>query len=784
LARARRRRVPRVPRCAGSRPARNGIAAKRPDRRRRFWYRFHKAASTAEKMRETMKEDTSRHQSVRAVVRCLVPLLMAAGLGGAAAAAPQADPLVLDSRVTILESPNTAPAIRRAAEDLRSDFEKVLGVRPRLVSRIEDGGGETIMIGQASDLPAALRPKGLSAPESFSISLAATGKSPARVLLLTGADMRGTIYAIYQFSQDYLGVNPMYYWTDKQPPRRARLEIPANLSRAFPAPLYKYRGFFINDEDQLTGWAPGEKTDKSGIALAVMNKIYETVLRLKGNMIVPGTWDFPTAPQMKLVGERGLILTQHHAMPLGVNVARWPANVPYNYTTHPEILERAWKDAVAAYDPHQEILWSVGLRGLSDTPYSSMDPSVVGNDKAQGALINKAIVAQMKIVRAVHPDAKFVTDFWMEGARLVHEGFLKIPDGVTPVWADTGYGLVQDNGTIAAGQGVYYHVAMLNGRANQLSEMVPVSRIYSEFGRFIKAHATEYMLLNTSDIRAVSMTTKAVMDVAWGGVPAGSTNPPDQYYRNWATSEFGEKSANLLAGVYEEYFKAPALLPNSQDEYGDQIYHSEARQMLLSYMDSPPYYAIPGQSPKWTPVRILGINADPQSHRDIGPDYLDKTIPRELAQCSSAQPRWDAVWKDALAAESSVAPDRRPYYEYEVLTMVAINRDSNRILCLVANAVQDARHGDKAKARHEADEALAAFDEIHRYEAKSEYGKWKHWYRGEWLDGIDETRAMVVAFEKYLDDPDATLPPPVMTNGWQGYYHIMHYEGDQTVDVK
>ena len=90
---------------------------------------------------------------------------------------------------------------------------------------------------------------------------------------------------------------------------------------------------------------------------------------------------------------------------------------------------------------------------------------------------------------------------------------------MTTVWADTGFGVVQDKGLVAKGQGMYYHVAMLNGRANQLSEMVPVDRIYSEFGRYIKAGATQYVLLNTSDLRAVSMTTKAVMDTAWGGVP-------------------------------------------------------------------------------------------------------------------------------------------------------------------------------------------------------------------------------------------------------------------------
>ena len=99
------------------------------------------------------------------------------------------------------------------------------------------------------------------------------------------------------------------------------------------------------------------------------------------------------------------------------------------------------------------------------------------------------------------------------------EGLSKIPPEVTLVWADTGYGDMQDGGKVAAGQGAYFHVAMMNGNANQLSEMVPVAVIQAELGRYIKAGATSYFLVNTSDIRPVAMTTRAVMDVAWGGVP-------------------------------------------------------------------------------------------------------------------------------------------------------------------------------------------------------------------------------------------------------------------------
>ena len=242
------------------------------------------------------------------------------------------------------------------------------------------------------------------------------------MICLTGADMRGTIYAIYQFSQTVLGVDPMYLWTDKQPEKRSSIALPEDFARIYPKPVFKYRGFFPNDEDLLTGWIPAAKGEHTGISLKVWDNIFETTLRLKGNMIVPGTWIFPDDAQVDAAAKRGLIVNQHHAIPLGVNVARWPKDVPYNFSTHPEILERAWTNAVAAYKPDEEILWSVGLRGLSDSSYASLDPSVRDNDPLLGKRISDAIAEQMKIVRAKYPNAQFVTDLWQEGARLMQKG--------------------------------------------------------------------------------------------------------------------------------------------------------------------------------------------------------------------------------------------------------------------------------------------------------------------------------------------------------------------------
>jgi glycosyl hydrolase family 115 (putative glucuronidase) len=730
---------------------------------------------------------------------CRCALLFAWGFlfGVAALAAAAKQPSVtINSSVTIVESENEPAPVRRATEDLLSDFSKVFGQTPSLANHMDGAGQVAILISGPQKPYAGIKCAEPTGAESFAFSVVhLAGRGQVRdVVCLTGADMRGTIYAIYQFSQAVLGVDPMYLWTDKQPEKRSSITLPADFTHVYPKPVFRYRGFFPNDEDLLTGWIPAANGEKTGISLKVWDNIFETTLRLKGNMIVPGTWIFPDDAQVDAAAKRGLIVNQHHAIPLGVNVARWPKDVPYNFSTHPEILERAWTNAVATYKPDEEILWSVGLRGLSDSSYASLDPSVRDNDPLLGKRISDAIAEQMKIVRAKYPKAEFVTDLWQEGARLMQKGLIKIPPEVTLAWADTGYGDMQDGGKVSSGQGAYFHVAMMNGNANQLSEMVPVAVIQEELGRYIKAGATSYILVNTSDIRPVAMTTRALMDVAWGGVPEGA-DEDGAFYRQWATEEFGAKSADALAAVYKEYFAAPSLrssmpppgltsagnappppprFSNVPREEGDQHYHSEIRLLLLDRLSEHQVAAVPSQSPKWTPPRLMPA-LDDRTSRAL--------IERDIKDCEDSQPRWDAVWNHAVTAKELVDPERRDYYQAAVLTMITINRESNLALLLVARALQDEAAGDQEKARNEVGEALQALDAIQTSMTAAEYGKWKNWYRGDWLTGVYRTRELVQAYADHLKDPMAKLPPPVAWSGWEAYFHIMEYEGDRSVDV-
>lgn len=695
-------------------------------------------------------------------------------LSGAQIAMAHAErkPYIRIDKDTVIVVSATAPEpVQHSVQDLTHDMKTVFGVTPRVVHESESANSAIVIDNDGSIIPAVKQGK----PESFLIranlhSVEHTSKTQGQIVL-SGADMRGTMYAIYTFSEKVLGVDPMYYWTDNHPKRRVQIDLPKDFAYSDPGPLFRFRGFFINDEDLLTGWAPGRKNDHSGISLDVWNHIFETILRLKGNMVVPGTWIFPDDGQVQLVSQRGLWLSQHHATPLGVNVARWPAGVPYNYSSHPEIIQRAWRNAVNTYAPNQEILWEVGLRGLSDQSYAALDPSVRNNNALLGKRISDAIAEQEKIVREHHPNAIFVTDLWLEGNKLMRNGELKIPSGTITVWSDTGYGHLQDDGQVRAGQGAYLHVAMLNGEANQLSEMVPVDRLLDETTRYADVGATQFYLVNTSDLRPVVMSAKAVMEAAWGTLKQGQSQ---EYYQDWAREEFGSAAADDVAAVYKAYFDAFAHQKNGR-EYGDEYYHTTARRMLLNSEIDWPIYVLPNQTPNWRDASLQGVG----DHNE----WLHNAIARERAACGESVTRWRDVYSQALRAAVHVEPSRRSFYQSSVLTMIAINMDSDEMLLDIANAIdaKDAGRSQQAIVEiHRAEEALAR---LKASEVKAEYGHWRNWYHGDWFTSIDRTQDALVQYEKFLRDPLTPIAPPIRWSDWEGYYHILHYEGTRTVDL-
>jgi hypothetical protein len=220
----------------------------------------------------------------------------------------------------------------------------------------------------------------------------------ASALLATGSGMRGAMYGAYSFSEHVLGTNPLMHFTDDVPAYAAPLAVADGLRLLFAPPRFKYRGLFINDEDLLAEQFP----DPLGLAamdLRAYSRIIETLLRLKGNLLVPATNPFPDQQVNALVGRRGAVLSMHHYDLVGGNVFSWPLpGTDWDWIRDPGSIAAMWRASIDAQKDIPEVIWSVGLRGLNDESY----PCTLSK-AACGAQISQAMGNQSAWIRAVQP---------------------------------------------------------------------------------------------------------------------------------------------------------------------------------------------------------------------------------------------------------------------------------------------------------------------------------------------------------------------------------------------
>jgi hypothetical protein len=673
--------------------------------------------------------------------------------------------VVIRSTTTILIDRREPFAVQKAAADLASDMTTVFGTRPKMVGTPADATLTTICVALNYNLPSAVeKPSGWEVLRVQAVKNPWAGSHVQDAVVLTGSDVLGTIYAIYQFSQQFLGVDPLYWWTDDAPKRQDRVIVPAGFDETQGTPTFKFRGWFINDEDLLTGWRPGI-ADGTGISLRVWNRIFEALLRLKGNMIVPGTFIFPYEPQVRAALQRGLFIAQHHVEPLGLNTYRWPKSKPYSFVNFPDLLESAWRTAVEQYPSNAKIVWTVGYRGENDEPFWISDKSAPKTDKGRAQVIGAAVEAQIRIVRETRLSLhnQFVFNAWQEGARFIRAGLLTLPADVPLVWPDDGHGLIQDGGLISKGEGVYYHTAMYDGHADHLTEGIPLERIRSELGRAVRAGATDYLLVNTSNFRPVLMTTRAVMELAWNAQPwtAEHHDQSSAYSDKWCREEFGLRAAALVSQYYKAYFAAPARYGKQPDAtMEDNFYQTEARNILLAL--------------------IKGQQGSP-AHFFLIPHFPDLvSYARFIAtRCQKANGRWEQAYQIAKRAEQRVPADRRNFFQASILSQVDVQRYSSEMLMDVAEAAAPGLSPTARLAR--INSAIHGIESVERALRSADYGKWNGFYtRGDWLVDIPSTLNLARAYDCKLRGLRVPLDPVIRAEDHAfAYWMIKAYQGGE-----
>ncbi|HBO44372.1 MAG TPA: hypothetical protein DD670_10655, partial [Planctomycetaceae bacterium] len=403
----------------------------------------------------------SIHRHLTRLLPRLLPTIVVFCHVGLLQAEPMVGPpvgLVLSADTVFVVSPDEPEAVRRAVRDVQNDWYKVMGRLPTILKappQKKPWKGPLVYLGMKAPWLKEMCPDKFEGPECFAIR-ATRDAHGNEALVATGADMRGAIYAAYALSEELLGVDPWYYWVDRQPEYKGRVEVPADYSKTWGPPTFKYRGFFINDEDLLNWFSP-DPLGENVFSLAMWDRVYELVLRLRGNTVIPGTFPFPDERSGELASRRGLVNSQHHILVAGLNTYHYPKREEYSYTEHPDVLEKHWSTCIDVLNRY-ETVWTVGFRGLHDRPFWWDDPNVT-TPEARGKVISQAIAKQVELIRKVRPDAEIITNLWWEGADLWHSGLLDLPEDVMVVWPDDGTGTIRDRGKVKEGHGIYYHTA-------------------------------------------------------------------------------------------------------------------------------------------------------------------------------------------------------------------------------------------------------------------------------------------------------------------------------------
>ena len=198
-----------------------------------------------------------------------------------------------------------------------------------------------------------------------------------KLLVIAGSDKRGTIYGMFHLSE-LMGVTPLCYWGDAVVKGQKELVLSLPKVQLSKEPSVQYRGFFINDEWPCFGNWTTEHFD--GFTVRMYDKVFELLLRLKGNYLWPAMWsssfalDGPGDQSAKQADLYGIIIGNSHHEPCLRASEEWDKvrgknsiyGNDWNFLTNRDGLLKYWKDGLKR-SAGWESMVTIGMRGERDS---------------------------------------------------------------------------------------------------------------------------------------------------------------------------------------------------------------------------------------------------------------------------------------------------------------------------------------------------------------------------------------------------------------------------------
>ena len=449
------------------------------------------------------------------------------------------------------------PGVIRAAGDLQADIRRVTDCTPSITHDPTRLGPHAIVIGSIEKSPLVQKLTDTSAIarkwESFLI------QPVPGALVIAGSDKRGTIYGIYDLSEQ-IGVSPWYWWADVPVTHKDALFVKAGRF-VEGEPAVKYRGIFLNDEaPSLSGWTH-EKN--GGFNSRFYVKVFELLLRLKGNYLWPAMWgnafneDDPLNP--KLADEYGIVMGTSHHEPMLRAQQEWKRHGtgPWNYATNADVLRAFW-DAGIERNKNYESIITLGMRGDGDMPMAAH-----GGLEANKALLEKIVADQRAIIaKRIGPDLSKIPQDWAlyKEVQEYYDAGMRVPDDVTLLWCDDNWGNLRrlptaDERKRSGGAGIYYHFDYVGGPRNyKWLNTVPITKVWEQMNLAYEYDARRIWIVNVGDLKPMEFPIEYFLSVAWNP-RRWPHDTIEEFGRLWARREFGPEYAADIADIVAKYTK-------------------------------------------------------------------------------------------------------------------------------------------------------------------------------------------------------------------------------------
>ncbi len=389
-------------------------------------------------------------------------------------------------------------------------------------------------------------------------------------LILQGADIRGTIFAILTFSEKFLGVKPLWFWSGSPFKAIKQIDIPGSYEFDSGEPYVKYRAWFPNDQDMFDPWRQ----------LSEINNeiLYETLLRLKMNTIeVEKTIDYSKPGDItdntRIIDQYGLIITFHHHSPMNSKLQDW-----YTYREmmgkegRPDFelkymseLEEFWRYNVKTLIDNgiDDIIWGVNFRGDGDIPFWTTFKDAPKDMEERGVVINNAVNRQIQILKEENggklPMTRMI--FYDEMSDLLAEGILIPPKEENLIWnfvaARRDHFPNEDIRSLSINEDVqlgYYMNLQFTSTGSHLAQAEGPWKMEKNY-RYVNSRNNQPMafsVTNAGNIREHLLTLTANAEMMWNF----NTYDSDEFLVNFCKKYFGEEHAESVYELYKKYFHA------------------------------------------------------------------------------------------------------------------------------------------------------------------------------------------------------------------------------------